>query len=81
MARLRLGATPPFFSLVSPFCPLTAVPRTVRKVACASHKLAREQLPAMFPEREETTCLDDGFGDGVLRPAKPKAASGGSEWG
>lgn len=40
----RLGATPPFYSLVAPVCPLTALPHAVAK-ECNGHTLASSVVP------------------------------------
>ena len=37
----RLGAAPPFYSLVAPSCPISALPNRVQGV-CNSHTLASE---------------------------------------
>lgn len=37
----RMGVLPPYYSLVSPSCPITAVPRHVAKI-CTNHTLARD---------------------------------------
>lgn len=64
----RLGAVPPFYSLVSPSCPMTNIPRHVRAV-CENHTM---------PQEASERRVFGGAADGVC-PSMRVASDGASE--